>query len=422
MSTETISVRPVVDCILVPVVRHDWTALCSLLRTMTRPCAHAGSMILVISLDAEWIAEEKACLLRIIGDSGVREAFSRVEFLSCNIPSHESVYIRDVRPKGGAANLKYGLKSGPNIQFFRSVNHVLQTMPFVRSLLLMETDLIPLVEFWVDRLNEELESSAGCLLAGARYQGGTILPKSMADHINGNAVLNLSHPDFAKFISAWEQLLIECMPLDPRNPYDVIIEWALVNKESFAGKPLFQMVEDMEKLYRPGKVYLEAIVNLGGPHESARDFGFSVDATLERFPRMILLHCRAGLPFADQLRDARCPGGRESARQAGDALGEASGFQRGAEQGSGLHVKTQAILLGINGGTQAISSFALVYAARILRDPEGFVRQIRSNRVLRQAFLMVLNGADALARKQLLGAMLLKNVLFDETALCGDRR
>lgn len=431
-----IHAKPGVDCILIPVVRHDWTSLCTLLRTMPSPCILSGSLALVLSLDAEWVEEEKNYLLQIIKESAAQKFFSHVEFLSCNIPAHESVYIKHRLPKNSTPNLKYGLKSGPNIQFFRSVNHILETMPSVRSLLLMEADLIPLGECWLDKLNMELESADGFLLAGARYKGGTTLPECIADHINGNAVLNLSHPRFVAFISSWEQLLIECMPIAPENPYDVIIEWALAKKDSFTDTQLFQLIENMEKLYCPGKVYLETIVNLGGPHESAPDFDFSVVATLERFPQMSLLHCKAALPFADRLRNARCPEHSGIAGKAGSTSGqeyklpstisciapdEAPGSKCTWEHDAPLHAKTMTILSGINGGPLAISQFALIYATRIMTDAKEFERQIRSSRVLRKVFRMTLNTADVRARKQLLSAMLQQNIVFDDVTIsCGD--
>jgi hypothetical protein len=383
-----------------PLVRHDWTALVEQLRAMPHPVEKAGHPILVLSLDAEWIEEEKNYLLRVLEASGYGQFFSRVEFLSCRIPPDESVYLRHAPKDKNDPSLKYGWKSGPNIQFFRSVAFVAQSLPQVCSLLLMETDLIPLEAGWLDRLNSELAGLDGCLIAGARYQGETVQSKRLKDHINGNAVLNLSHPDFREFFAAWEALLIECMPLAPENPYDVIIEWALSKKRTLSGQAR-EWASVMERLYLPGKRYLNSIVNLGGPHEALSGYRFPVADTLERFPEMVLLHCRAALPYAGQLR----------ARKAGDDACAEDEF-REDEEDSRMTLIAQAVLANTNRGPGTASSLAKMYARKIHAEAALFERQLQQNRALRQAFALALNGADVDARKQLLGAMLQHDLIL----------
>lgn len=384
---------PQVDCLLMPVIRDEWTALVRQLRTLLLPCTGETKPVLVISLDSAWIEEEKSFLLRVMEHAGLSGAFSGVEFFSCDIPAHESVYLRRRPGKHQAYILKYGWKSGPNIQFFRSVNYIRQAMPAIRSILLMETDLIPLMPGWLDALNRELGEEEGFLLAGARYMGGTALPDTIADHVNGNAVLNVTHPCFAGFIQQWERLLVDCMPMVPDHPYDVIIEWAMAKKSDFAGTKLYENVTTLEALYLPGRRYLRSIVNLGGPHESGSDYRFSVTDVRQRFPEMVLLHCRAAWAFADRLRSK--PGTDEVE----------------SEYRSQRMPAWDSWLLGVNPGQASVDVLAEGYVRAIKRDGKDHIHRIRGNRAQRKIFEMVLNRCRGRARSSLLAVLMERDLV-----------
>lgn len=379
--------HPAVDCILMPVIRREWTALVRQLYSMPAPSMKPAELSLVLSLDSEWMEEERAYLLSVMEYAGLTRVFSRIEFFSCRIPPHKSLYLRGM-PKDCKTLLpQYGWKSGPNLQFFRSVDYVIETLPSVRSLLLMETDLIPTVDYWLDRLNSELMESEDCLLAGARYVGGTRLPETIAHHINGNAVLNLSHPLFRDFFSNWEQLLLECMPIVPENPYDVIIEWALAMKDSFIGTPLHDLVEEVGGQYQPRKAYLRTIVNLGGPHESGPGYRISLEETRSKYPDMALVHCRAALPVVSEVEPV-------------DELNEVE-----SKEENQTAKEWDNILLSVIPGQTSIDALARSYVSAIKRNADGFLLFMSRNRALRKIFVMVLNRCLGSARADLIGAM-----------------
>jgi hypothetical protein len=219
----------------------------------------------------------------------------------------------------------------------------------------------------------------------------------LKNHINGNAVLNLSHPDFKEFFAAWEDLLIGCMPLAPENPYDVIIEWALSQKRSIKGTTMRSLVEVMERLYLPGKRYLDSIVNLGGPHEALAGYHFSVDETLSRFPDMVLLHCKAALPYVGQLRDRKAGMGSCIGNDLADT---------GDEEASRMSIIAQSVLANQNRSPETLSTLARMYARNIVSDAAGFERQLSKSKALRNVLSLTLNGADIGSRRQLLGSML----------------
>lgn len=384
--------HPVVDCVLMPVIRREWTALVRQLHIMPMPSKEQAGLSLVLSLDSEWMEEEKAYLLDVMGHSGLTKIFTHIVFFSCKIPPNKSVYLRK-NPKNRETPLpKYGWKSGPNIQFFRSVRHVVEALPSVRSLLLMETDLIPTKDYWLDRLNSELAETGDCLLAGARYVGGTHLPETIAHHINGNAVLNLSHPLFHNFFSNWERLLVECMPRVPENPYDVIIEWALAKKNIFAGSSLHELVEELGGQYQPRKSYLRTIVNLGGPYESEPGYRFSLVETRNKYPDMALLHCRAALPVM-------------SGKKTVDKLDEVE-----LKEERRFSNEWDNILLSVTPGQTSVDALARGYAHAITNNREGFFLLMNRNKALRKIFAMVLNRCLGNARAGLIGAMLDKIV------------
>lgn len=291
-----------VDCLLVPVIRRDWSALVAMLRNLPAPSAQSASVSLVLSLDAEWIAEEKAYLTDVIAQSDARSAWTQVTFLSCRLPEEESVYFRDRPAHWSSLRLPYGLKSGPNRQFFTSLQLIMQERLAQSAVLLMETDVVALNAGWLDQLNSELSRCGSFLLAGAIYEGLTPQPVSVRNHLNGNAVLSVANSQFALFLSLWERLLLEGVRHEPMLPYDQAIEWGLANQDKFGNSALTGLARQIEPLYRDGRRELASIVNLSGPRELDPGYVFSVAETLTRFPEACMLHCRAAVPYSVRLR------------------------------------------------------------------------------------------------------------------------
>jgi|GEM_PF-5469031 len=295
-----------IDCILIPTVRNEWSALIQLLSDLPRPGLLFGKVTLVLSLDDKWLDEEKGFLTQIIENSSSSNFFKKIVFISCDIPPHESVYLRE--PSKNSPLLKYGQKSGPNILFFRSIQKIIELKLCGYSVLLMETDIIPLSKNWLDKLNEELNLAQNFLIAGSRYRGKGKLSKDIVNHINGNAIYNISNIDFLRFFKLWEYLLIKFITYDNNIAYDIAIEYILANKDYFSTEKLIQVkITELESLYNTRRIYLKSLVNYSGAYENSDDYSFSANNFYNEFPDCVLLHCKASLPFKTQLRTKYIP-------------------------------------------------------------------------------------------------------------------
>ena len=102
----------------------------------------------------------------------------------------------------------YGLKTGPNLQFFRSMQKILDSETKYTSVLLQEVDTIPLKNLWVDLINQDIHNLKNALVIGSKYSGVSQLKPEQVNHLNGNAVYGLANPLFWRFLQLWERLVI----------------------------------------------------------------------------------------------------------------------------------------------------------------------------------------------------------------------
>lgn len=423
-----------VDCILIPVIRSEWCVLVDYLYNMPRPASQSVPLSLVMSLDAEWMAEEKIFLRKLIGSTLAGRNFNRIEFISCCIPPPQSVYLRTRVQKYYEAPLPYGLKSGPNMQFFRSIREVIGRQICRHALILLETDAIPLMDGWIERLNCDLAGMrSDFLVAGARYEGEDTLPESIREHVNGNAVYNLSHPQFEPFLADWEGLLLEAVKKEPDLPYDVAIEWAFANQDVL-NKHSGQYLQKLEPLYRSNVKHLKRMVNIAGQHEYSAEYIFRVDSFWKQFPEAVILHCKAALPYARHLRakkvfikadkflimDCRRRFRNRLKLRSGinnsdpdimqrsfskDELPDNELFDGGAKQ-NWIYRMAEELLTNSSNDQHAISVFALACALRIRTDTGAFAAALTQVPILRKALRHTLNTVESRVRKTLLKTMI----------------
>lgn len=291
-----------IGCVLIPTIRKEWADLVDWLRCLPKPrLLHSEEVVLVLSLDDAWSDDDKWLLHAVITQSAAPFAWSRLEFCDCQIPAEESVYWRSIPPHWAEQPLRYGTKSGPNMQFFRSMQWIKDRGISLGSVLLLETDTVALAPGWLDAIEDELRSAGDFLLAGSRYVGQTELHHSYVDHINGNAVLNVAHPQWQQFITLWEEILLEAVPQFPDAAYDIVLEWCLARARDGVDDRLQTCAVKLAEHYLPRRLHLSSIVNLGGPFEASDDFSFDPLDTLKRWPRAGVIHCRTALPFRHEL-------------------------------------------------------------------------------------------------------------------------
>ena len=128
------------------------------------------------------------------------QAFGKVEVYNSNIAKNENVYVRDISsvPKDFKIP-KLGYKSGPNTQFFRTMQANITNNQFAWAFY-CETDCYPLKSRWISRLYETCLLNKNALILGSLYQGTSRLSAEINFHLNGNALYNLSKHSKAQFL------------------------------------------------------------------------------------------------------------------------------------------------------------------------------------------------------------------------------
>lgn len=262
-----------VDCVLLPTIRREWTDLLDWLFYLPAPCqSQKDRLVLVLALDDVWSEEDKRLIRSVAAHAPGPAAWSVIEFCDCRIPVEESVYWRFVPADWPEHALRYGLKSGPNQQFFRSMKWIAERGISRGAVLLLETDTVPLAPGWLDVIDHELVSAEDYLLAGSRYLGQSELLESFVEHINGNAVMNVAHPQWPRLMALWEEILLALVQELPEAAYDIALEWCLARVRHAEGEPWATWAKSLEELYLPRRVYLRSLINLGGRSRLAQIF------------------------------------------------------------------------------------------------------------------------------------------------------
>lgn len=121
---------------------------------------------------------------RMIGLISLKKIFGNVEIINLNLSKKEDIYLDSI--KDSETLPPYGLKSGPNHTFLKTISMHKQ----YNTILLLETDCL-LGENWIDKLYHYTKYSNGFLISGATYDG-LVFAKSgsaMLNHINGGTGL-----------------------------------------------------------------------------------------------------------------------------------------------------------------------------------------------------------------------------------------
>lgn len=116
--------------------------------------------------------------------SKLKNIFCNIDVVDLNLSSSEDIYIDKLKESEQLP--KYGLKSGPNHMFFRTIE---QNKNY-NTTLLLETDCL-LKNNWLNNLYHYTKYANGFLVSGAIYDG-TIFTKAgsaMMNHINGGTAL-----------------------------------------------------------------------------------------------------------------------------------------------------------------------------------------------------------------------------------------
>ena len=227
-----------------------------------------------LSIDGRWTDSQA----RLITQHVLNSAYSgvRLNFISCELSSEESVYLRNFK---GKCELPDGSKSGPNMQIFRSLKAIIGDSNLSKddALILLETDAIPLKCNWVSEINFELTKiQPSFWIAGAKYKGKSFLSSKFNQHFNGNAIYGVGAPGFIEFLNSWEHVLKMCIPNANWLAYDIAIEWArssLFELESGLSNDQILFIESLLQITEGMLVDISNLIrNVSGLYETSNDF------------------------------------------------------------------------------------------------------------------------------------------------------
>lgn len=275
----------VVQSILMPVIKKELSEIVFWLKNC--PASGVKNGEFYISMDMAWSSTDKQLIEKAFSCGALSKEGFTLFFIDCNMEKTESFYIRDSSHKLDLDAFPYGLKSGPNLQFFKSLRSV-KSLTKSKAVLLCEVDAFPLRSKWLRDLSLAVEGSkSNPLIAGAKYTGRTKLSNSIKDHYNGNSIYFIGDKDFEGFLNDWEKKLLLSIPAYPNLAYDFAIPFL----------DYYNKIDgDLGKIYFDRSLNLTGLlVNHGSDLEASPDYVFSVRKLVAKHPDILIFHSKCAV-------------------------------------------------------------------------------------------------------------------------------
>lgn len=211
----------------------------------------------------------------------VKRSFAGLEFRYLSLHGEDDLYARDSEKPVGAK----GYRAGPNNQFLETIASAADLGRFI---FYMETDCVPIRVDWLGRLQDLLRNTEPFWVMGSIYRGDGLLWRSMARHINGNAIYAAGDRDFQDFVaSVWRPELEHLAARDPIYAYDMVPETIFEGSQSnVLGDANWRLLQATAHKFR----YTDIIRNYAGPARIA-DSGL-IRQILRESPMTCLVHGR----------------------------------------------------------------------------------------------------------------------------------
>lgn len=295
------------DAIIIPLI---YSELCHL-KTWLRHCPPSGEFAktIYLAIDLTWSEEARNDVARTYERCALRKEEWSLQFIDCAMTAEESFYHKDPQVAIDLEKYPYGQKSGPNIQFFRSMRKLKTYQRDLDSVLLMEVDAFPLGDGWLTSLNQVLSAApADTLIAGPRYAGVSKMHENIREHLNGNSVYHVGYDDFYHFLDCWDSLLVKTMTIAPWMAYDAVIPWYKNWRKS--NKRVMDISDPKTEIasdFFQNRIFdlTDYLVNLGGDEENKREFRLDSNEFKRNYPHALIVHGKCFNEFVYYLRAAR---------------------------------------------------------------------------------------------------------------------
>ena len=212
------------ECVSIPMTEREINAFDRLMETweVTLPFFNRDShpnIDLLITVSCGYSVEVNAEIIDILKRRHIFGRFRDVNVSFLSIPLEEDIYLRAGEEWLGPTPLpRYGLKNGPNAQFFQT----LRLCSKYNTILLSETDLYPIRTDWLARSAAIISEMSHFLVCGGCYSGARKISSSFERHLNGNAFYATGHTGFQHgLLPAWEKGLALLCTSMPSAAYDI---------------------------------------------------------------------------------------------------------------------------------------------------------------------------------------------------------
>lgn len=177
-------------------------------------------------------------------NSGWGECFTGLRVIEAGLDERSDHYSRD--ETGVPTRMDW--VEGPNGQFRENMAQ-LMALPgmdgedghYYELVMVMEADNQPQRTGWLNEVLDEIQANTPFALLGSKYKGHSwdgfkdVMAPSLLNHINGNAVYNITHPLFQRY---HKELLKEAGTKFAAVPYDYRIS-QMVHEGRFGTQPEF---------------------------------------------------------------------------------------------------------------------------------------------------------------------------------------
>lgn len=188
--------------------------------------------------------------------SKLQKLFKKVNIVNLNLKPEEDIYIHSASKVQKIP--KYGLKSGPNITFFKTIQYCYNKH---NTCLFLETDC-KLSDNWLNKIFDYVLSSNGFLISGATYDGNVFIKagSAMLSHINGGTAIystnNVILQQLCQYLS--EFIIVQTQRNMPGLAYDYALKLLIdyqINNIKHDNKKL-QFWKFINRNYLPNKLII----------------------------------------------------------------------------------------------------------------------------------------------------------------------
>lgn len=196
----------------------------------------------------------------------LRKFFKKINVLFLEMDASLDYYEKNYAKKISGN----GYKSGPNEQFFKTMNIFSGYSGFV---FYMESDCLPIRAGWLDRVYDIAASDEYSWVVGSYYRGCEKIDNRFARHLNGNALYKVGDHEFINFVNKFWKFNLDNIikKRDKRLAYDCLISYIFSDiepsAESGVGKELWEIFQIVGHRFRS----IDLIQNISGKADGLLD-------------------------------------------------------------------------------------------------------------------------------------------------------